>query len=76
MIKKVKELTCGETERICDKSDGCANCPLLISSYNREIHCLRDDKVEIWEVKEFYELMQKSINLDTFEIVENEEEQK
>lgn len=69
-IKVVKNLTIREVEEICDNSGGCAKCPLLISSYNKKIHCLRDEKLEMYEVEEFYNLLNCKIDLETNKLVE------
>lgn len=69
-IKVIKNLTIREIEEICDNSGGCAKCPLLISSYNKKIHCLRDDKLEMYEVEEFYNLLNCKIDLETNKLVE------
>ena len=69
-IKVIKNLTIKEVEEICDNSGGCAKCPLLISSYNKKIHCLKDDKLEMYEVEEFYNLLNCKIDLETNKLVE------
>ena len=73
-IKLIKNLKQSEAEHICDSVDGCANCPLLISSYNRKIHCMRDDKVEMYEVEEVNTILNSKIDLDTMKIVGEREE--
>ena len=70
-IKVIKNLTIREVEEICDNSGGCAKCPLLISSYNKKIHCLKDDKLEMYEVEEFYNLLNCKIDLETNKLVED-----
>lgn len=48
-IKVIKNLTIKEVEEICDNSGGCAKCPLLISSYNKKIHCISEnEKIKGW----------------------------
>ena len=69
--KLVKDLKLKEIDDICDNADGCANCPLLISSYNKKIHCLKDDKVEIYEVEKFYNLLNSKIDLETNKLVKD-----
>jgi len=68
-IKLIRNLKSAEVESICDNSNGCANCPLLISSYRREIHCIKDEKVRMYEVEEAYKLLNTKINLNTNKIV-------
>lgn len=70
-IKVIKNLKIKDIENICDNSEGCAKCPLLISSYNKEIHCLKDDRVEIYEVEKFYNLLNSKIDLETNKLVED-----
>lgn len=65
-IKLIKDLKMKEIENICENVNGCANCPLLISSYNKEIHCVRDDKVKMYEVEQTYKLLNNEIDLDKF----------
>ena len=43
--KLVKELKIKEIENICNNTEGCADCPLLISSYNKEL--LKDSIMSI-----------------------------
>lgn len=69
-IKVIKNLKIKDIENICDNSEGCAKCPLLISSYNKKIHCLKDDRVEIYEVEKFYNLLNSKIDLETNKLVE------
>lgn len=69
-IKVIKNLKIKDIENICDNSEGCAKCPLLISSYNKNIHCLKDDRVEIYEVEKFYNLLNSKIDLETNKLVE------
>ena len=70
-IKVIKNLKIKDIENICDNSEGCAKCPLLISSYNKEIHCLKDDRVEIYEVEKLYNLLNSKIDLETNKLVED-----
>ena len=70
-IKLIKELTIREIDNICDNVDGCANCPLLISSYNRNIHCLKDDTFPIYEAEKMYQKLHTKIDLDTNKLVED-----
>ena len=70
-IKIIKDLKVKEFEDICDNSEGCAKCPFLISSYNKKIHCLKDDKVEIYEVEKFYNLLNSKIDLETNKLVKD-----
>ena len=71
-IKKIKNLTISESEKVCENSNGCANCPLLISSYKKERHCLRDSKIEKYEIEKAYNLLNSKIDLDTNKIVEED----
>lgn len=71
-IVQIKELTNSQIESICNKVDGCAECPLLISSYKKHICCLRDEVVKMYDVEETYELMQRYVNLDECKIVGKE----
>ena len=70
-IKLVKELRNKEIEDVCFMVDGCANCPLLISSYNRNIHCLKDETFPIYEADKVWKALNTKIDLDTNEIVED-----
>ena len=69
-IKLIKDLTIKESEDICNNSDGCAKCPLLISSYNKSIHCLKDDIFPLYEVDKVFKALNSKIDLDTNRIVE------
>ena len=71
-IVQIKELTNGQSKDICNKVNGCAECPLLISSYKKHISCLRDEAIKIYDVEKTYELMQRYINLDECKIVGKE----
>ena len=73
-IKLIKKLNFIEVEKICKNSDECAECPLLISSYNKNIHCLKDDTFPIYEVEKLHQRMNMKIDLDTYKIVKEEEE--
>lgn len=64
-IKIIKNLKIKEIEDICNNSEGCAKCPLLISSYNRNIHCLKDDMFPIYETDKVWEKLNAKIDLDT-----------
>ena len=70
-IKLIKELKNSEVDKICFEADGCANCPLLISSYNRNIHCLKDDTFPIYEAEKMYQKLHTKIDLDTNKLVED-----
>lgn len=70
-IKLIKDLTIKESELVCDNVSGCAQCPLLISSYAKRIHCLKDDKVEMYELEKAYNLLNSKIDLETNKIVED-----
>lgn len=65
-IKLIKDLKMKEIDNICESANGCANCPLLISSYNKKIHCIRDDRVEMYEVEQTHKLLNTEIDLDKF----------
>lgn len=69
-IKLVKELKIKEIRNICDNADGCADCPLLISSYNRNIRCLKDDIFPLYEADKVWKKLNTKIDLDTNKIVE------
>ena len=71
-VKLIKDLTIKESEDICNNSDGCAKCPLLISSYNKNIHCLKDDRVGMYEVEKAYNLLNSKIDLDTNKLAEED----
>lgn len=73
-IKIVKYLKLKEIEDVCNNSDSCAKCPLLISSYNKYIHCLKDDKVEMYDVEKAYDLLNSKIDLVTNKLVEEVDE--
>ena len=70
-IKLVKDLKLKEIDDICDNADGCANCPLLISSYNKNIHCLKDDTFPLYETEKVYRRLNTKIDLDTNKLVED-----
>lgn len=70
-IKLIKNLTIKESQDVCDSLDGCAKCPLLISSYNKNIHCLRDDEIKTYEIEEAYKLLNSKIDLDTNKLEED-----
>lgn len=69
--KLVKDLKLKEIDDICDNADGCANCPLLISSYNKNIHCLKDDTFPLYETEKVYRRLNTKIDLDTNKLVED-----
>ena len=69
--KLVKELKMKEVENICDNAEGCADCPLLISSYNKNIHCLKDDIFPLHEADKVWKTLNTKIDLDTNKIVED-----
>ncbi len=70
-VKLIKDLMLKEIEDICDNSGGCAKCPLLISSYNKNIHCLKDDTFPLYEADKVYKRLNTKIDLDTNKIVED-----
>lgn len=69
--KLVKDLKLKEIDDICYNADGCANCPLLISSYNKNIHCLKDDTFPLYETEKVYRRLNTKIDLDTNKLVED-----
>lgn len=69
-IKLVKELKIKEIYDICNNTEGCANCPLLISSYNKKIHCLKDDTFPLYEVDKVWKRLNAKIDLETNKLVE------
>ena len=70
-IKLVKDLKLKEIDDICDNADGCANCPLLMSSYNKNIHCLKDGTFPLYETEKVYRRLNTKIDLDTNKLVED-----
>lgn len=70
-VKLIKDLMLKEIEDICDNSGGCAKCPLLISSYAKKIHCLKDDTIKMYEIEEAYNLLNSKIDLDTNKLEED-----
>lgn len=72
-IKLIKDLKMKEIEDVCDNSNGCAECPLLISSYRKNIHCLRDDEIKIYEIEKAYNLLNSKIDLDTNKLEEDKQ---
>lgn len=68
-IKLIKDLNIKEVGNICDNVDGCAECPLLISSYNKDIHCLKDDTIKTYEIEKAYNLLNSKIDLVTNKLV-------
>lgn len=73
-IKLVRNLTIKESENVCKSANGCAECPLLISSYHKEIHCMMDDKIKMYEVEEVHKILNSNIDLDTNKIVNVKED--
>ena len=69
-IKLVKELKMKEVDDICNNAEGCADCPLLISSYNKNIHCLKDDTFPLYEADKVWEKLNIKIDLETNKLVE------
>lgn len=70
-IKLVKELKMKEIDNICDNAEGCANCPLLISSYNKNIHCLKDDTFPLYEADKVWRTLNAKIDLDKNKLEED-----
>ena len=70
-IKLVKELKMKEIDDICANAEGCADCPLLISSYNKNIHCLKDDTFPLYEADKVWKKLNAKIDLETNKIVED-----
>lgn len=70
-IKLVKELKAKEIDDICNNAEGCADCPLLISSYNKKIHCLKDDTFPLYEVDKVWKRLNAKIDLETNKLVED-----
>ena len=70
-IKLVKELKMKEIDDICYNAEECVNCPLLISSYNKNIHCLKDDRFSLYEVDKVWKTLNAKIDLTTNKIVED-----
>ena len=68
--KLVKELKIKEIENICNNAEGCADCPLLISSYSKSIHCLKDDTFPLYEVDKVWKRLNAKIDLETNKLVE------
>ena len=69
-IKLVSKLNMGEVENICNNVDGGAECPLLISSYKKEIHCLKDNTIRMYEIEKPYNILNSEINLETNKLEE------
>lgn len=69
-IKLVKELKTKEIGDICNNAEGCADCPLLISSYNKKIHCLKDDIFSLYEADKVWKTLNAKIDLKTNKLVE------
>lgn len=70
-IKLIKKLKMKEIDDICNNVEGCANCPLLISSYNKNIHCLKDDVFSLYETDKVWKRLNTKINLDTNKLEED-----
>ncbi len=70
-VKLIDQLTNGEINNICENVEGCAKCPLLISSYQRRIHCLKDNDFPIYEAGKVYKKLNTKIDLDTNKLVED-----
>lgn len=70
-IKLIDNLTNGEINNICENVEGCAKCPLLISSYQKRIHCLKDHDFPIYEAGKVYKRLYTKIDLNTNELVED-----
>lgn len=49
--KKIKDLTRMEVDNICFDIYECAKCPLLISSRQRKIVCLKDEMIPIADIE-------------------------
>ena len=69
-IKLIKELKMKEINDICSNAEGCSGCPLLISSYNKNIHCLKDDVFPIYEADKVWKRLNTKIDLDTNKLEE------
>lgn len=67
-IKLIKELKMSEIEHICDNAEGCVKCPLLLSSYHKNIRCLREDEVKTYDIEKAYNILNTQIDLETLEI--------
>lgn len=61
--KKIKDLTMMEVDNICFDIYECAKCPLLISSRQRKIVCLKDEIIPIVDVEKTNEIMEKEIEI-------------
>lgn len=59
--KKIKDLTMMEIDNICFDIYECAKCPLLISSRQRKIVCLKDEIIPIADVEKVHKIMKKEI---------------
>lgn len=70
-IKLIEQLNNREINNICENVEGCAECPLLISSYQRRIHCLKDQAFQIYEAGKVYQRLNTKIDLDTNKLVED-----
>lgn len=61
--KKIKDLTMMEVDNICFDIYECAKCPLLISSRQRKIVCLKDEMIPIADIEKTSKMMEKEIEV-------------
>lgn len=61
--KKIKDLTRMEVDNICFDIYECAKCPLLISSRQRKIVCLKDEMIPIADIEKTSKMMEKEIEV-------------
>lgn len=61
--KKIKDLTIGDIKDICNDIKECAKCPLLISSRQKEIICLKDDVIPMIDLEKTAKLMEKEVEI-------------
>lgn len=61
--QKLKEITKGDIEKICREQEGCATCPLLLSSYKRNIRCMKDEDIKIWDIEKAYKLLNEEFDV-------------
>ena len=71
-IKLIKDLNIKEVENICNSVGGCAECPLLISSYKKNVNCLKDDTIKTYKIEKAYNILNSKINLETNNLVEDD----
>lgn len=64
--KLIKDLKVKEIDKICENGDGCANCPLLISSKRKKIRCIIDNEFTICEIEKAHEILNTEIDLDKY----------